>query len=234
MSDSPRPIPELDGGPHDVEYFFDPGCPFAWQTSVWIRRVMALRGITVGWRFISLRFANEDDPNQPPEMVEAQERGLRYHRICAATREKLGNDAVGSLYKAWGERYWYTPGDGDLLNRLATSAQRVDPAEILQSLNLPDALLEAADDDSWDGVIRAETDEAFRRTGRDVGTPIITYGPPDGNSLFGPVISSVPDDDRALEFYDALRTLADVPEFSELKRSDRAPLDLPLFADLEA
>src|SRR3546814_4431343 len=92
MSDSPRPIPELDGGPHDVEYFFDPGCPFAWQTSVWIRRVMALRGITVGWRFISLRFANEDDPNQPPEMVEAQERGLRYHRICAATREKLRSE----------------------------------------------------------------------------------------------------------------------------------------------
>src|SRR3546814_4486362 len=145
---------------------------------------MAVRGIPGGGRFSELRHANEDDPNQPPEMVEAQGRGLRYHRICAATREKLGNDAVGSLYKAWGELYWYTPGDGDLLNRLATSAQRLDPAELLQSLNLPDALLEAADDDSWDGVIRAETDAAFRLTGRDFGTPIITSVPPDVNSLF--------------------------------------------------
>ena len=52
-------IPELDDGPHDIEFFFDPGCPFAWQTSVWIRRVAELRGITIGWRFISLRFINE-------------------------------------------------------------------------------------------------------------------------------------------------------------------------------
>src|SRR3546814_16810146 len=96
MSDSPRPIPELDGGPHDVEYFFDPGCPFAWQTSVWIRRVMALRGLPVGWRFISLRFANEDAPNQPPELVEAPARGLTDHPIPAAPREQTSTHAVGN------------------------------------------------------------------------------------------------------------------------------------------
>src|SRR3546814_12009405 len=140
MSAAPPPIHGLDGGPHDVKYFFDPGCPFGWQTSVWIRRVMALRRITVSCRFISLRFANEDDPNQPPEMVEAQERGLRYPRICAATRETLGNDAVGSLSKAWGERYWSTPGAGDMLPRLATSAQRGAPAQLPQSPTLPDHL----------------------------------------------------------------------------------------------
>ena len=49
-----------------------------------------------------------------------------------------------------------------------------------------------------------------------------------GNSLFGPVISEVPDDEQALAFYDALRTFADFDGFSELKRTDRPPLDLPL------
>ena len=58
--------------------------------------------------------------------------------------------------------------------------------------------LAAADDEAWDAVIRAESDEAFRRTGPDVGTPIITYDPPPGNSLFGPVISSMPDDDETV------------------------------------
>ena len=224
------PIAEIPGGPYDLEYFFDPGCPFAWQTSVWIRRVQELKGITIGWRFISLKFINEDK-ELPEAMLEAQGRGLRYHRICAAARAELGNDAVGALYKAWGERYWYTPTEAtDFLERFKETADRIDPAEILADLGLPESLLAAADDDSWDALIRAESDEAFRRTGDDVGTPIITYDPPHGNSLFGPVISSIPDDEQAVAFYDALRTFVDFPAFSELKRSNRANLDLPLFA----
>ncbi|HVF15018.1 MAG TPA: hypothetical protein VM942_10485 [Acidimicrobiales bacterium] len=115
--------------------------------------------------------------------------------------------------------------------RLSLTAKRMDPAEIVRSLGLPDALLDAADDPSWDALIRAESDEALRRTGPDVGTPIITCDPPTGNSLFGPVISVVPDDETALAFYDALRTFVDFSGFSELKRMDRAPIDLPLLRD---
>lgn len=231
MADQTRRIPPLDGRSHDIEFFFDPGCPFAWQTSQWIRRVIDLRGIEVGWRFASLRFLNEG-ADQPPELTDAQEFGLRYHRICAAAREHFGNDAVGVLYRAWGERYWYATAEGELGERLADRARRVDPGEIVTAVGLHPSLLAAAEDTSWDRVIRAETDEAIRRTGPEVGTPIITYDPPDGNSLFGPVISEVPDDETALAFYDALRTLADVRAFSELKRTDRAPLDLPLLAEV--
>ena len=96
-SASPPAIAELDGGPYDIEFFFDPACPFAWQTSVWIRRVQELRGIRVGWRFISLKIINEEK-ELPDTMREAHRRGLRYHRICAAARAELGNDAVGDLY----------------------------------------------------------------------------------------------------------------------------------------
>jgi hypothetical protein len=227
---APHQVAELTGGPYDVEFFFDPGCPFAWQTSVWIRRVADLRGIKIGWRFISLRFVNED-ADLAPDRIEAQERGLRYHRICAGARQQFGNEVVGALYRAWGERYWYVPAKGELMDRLAESAKAVDPAEILRSLGLPEALLEAADDDASDGLIRAETDEALRRTGANLGTPIITYDPPAGNSFFGPVISAVPDDDTAVALYDALRTVATFSGFSELKRTQRPPLDLPIFAD---
>ena len=220
--------PELAGGPHDVEYFFDPGCPFAWQTSVWMRRVAELRGVRIGWRFISLRFLNEGEERQPAEMVEAQTVGLRFHRVCAAARERFGNETVGELYRAWGERYWYAEADGELLHRVGTAARSIDPAEVIASLGLPADLLDAADDASIDALIRAETDEAVRRAGPGVGTPIITYLP-GGSSLFGPVISEVPDDELALRLYDALRTFADFEGFSELKRTHRPPLDLPLF-----
>jgi 2-hydroxychromene-2-carboxylate isomerase len=222
-------IDDLPGGPHDVEYFFDPGCPFAWQTSVWMRKVAEQRGVRVGWRFISLRMVNEGK-EQPPELTEAQERCRRFHRICVAARERCGNEVVGELYRAWGERYWYEPGEGELWGRMAAAARRLDPAEVLAALDLPADLVEAADDEGRDHVLRAETEEAFRRTGPDVGTPIITYGPPDGNSFFGPVISDVPEGEDVVRLYDALRTLADLRGFSELKRTDRRPPDLPLLA----
>ncbi len=223
-----RPLPELPGGPYDIEFFFDPGCPFAWQTSVWIRRVQELREITIGWRFISLKHINEGK-DLPDEIRLSHERSRRVHRICAAARSQFGNDAVADLYRAWGEHYWYrSPPGTDGLARIAEAARSTDPAVAIAEAGLPASLLEAADDPSWDDVLRAESDEAFRRTGPDVGTPIITYDPPTGNSLFGPIISDVPDDEQALAFYDALRTFVDFPAFSELKRSNRAPLNLPL------
>jgi 2-hydroxychromene-2-carboxylate isomerase len=221
-------IPELPGGPYDVEYFFDPGCPFAWQTSVWMRRVADLRGVRIGWRFISLRFLNERNADQPPEMVEPQQVGLRFHRVCAAARNRFGNEAVGDLYRAWGERYWYGEAEGELLDRVVAAARAIDVADVVAAAGVPIELLDAADDESLDVLIRAETDEALRRTGPDVGTPIITYLP-EGTSLFGPVISEVPDDDRSIRFYEALRAFADFEGFSELKRTERPPLDLPLF-----
>jgi hypothetical protein len=223
-------VPDIPGGPFDLEFFFDPGCPFAWLTSVWARRVAELRDVSIGWRFISLRFINEDK-DLPEGMRKAQEKGLRYHRLCAAARAELGNDAVGDLYWAYGERFWYRAGAGDVRERLHAAGAATDPREIVAALGLPPELLAHLDDESWDPLIRAESDEAFRRTGPDVGTPIISFSPPHGNSLFGPVISSVPDDETSLALYDAMRVLGDFPGFSELKRSARAAIDLPIFTD---
>ena len=220
-------ITDIEGGPYDIEFFFDPGCPFAWLTSVWLRRVAQLRELQIGWRFISLKFLNETK-ELPEAMVKAQTRGLGFLRVCAAARAQFGNEVVGDLYRAWGEAFWYDTPDGDFLERIGTMAERVTPQGIVKSLDLPEDLASAKSDAEWDVTIRGETDEAIRRTGADVGTPIITYDPPLGNSLFGPVISSIPDDATGLAFYDAMRTFVDFPEFSELKRSNRAAIDLPL------
>ena len=44
----------------DVEFFWDPVCPWAWITSRWVVEVAEQRGLDVDWRFICLRIVNEE------------------------------------------------------------------------------------------------------------------------------------------------------------------------------
>ena len=71
--------------------------------------------------------------------------------------------------------------------------------------------------------IAGETELAFARTGRDVGTPIITFHPGASTeaSFFGPVISSIPRGDAALRLWDAIEVIATTSGMAELKRSIR-------------
>lgn len=66
-------------------------------------------------------------------------------------------------------------------------------------------------------------------TGKDVGTPIIHFGPPAGVAFFGPVISRLPEEDSALELWDHVVGLARFPGFAELKRSLREQPQLAAF-----
>ena len=63
----------------DVHFYFDPVCPFCWMTSKWLRIVADQRGLTVDWRFISLRVLNahvDYDAQFPPEYEAGHTAGL--------------------------------------------------------------------------------------------------------------------------------------------------------------
>lgn len=217
---------------YHLEFFFDPVCPFAWQTSRWVRQVQGLRHLDVRWRFICLRIVNEDRYDSiPPSFKAGHEQGRALLRVCAAARDVYGDEPVGRLYEAFGEVLWMRerpPGDPSFDATMKALAGDVDVAGILASLDLPTVLAREVDNDEWDAVLRAETELALSRTGPDVGTPILSFDPPNGNSFFGPVISTLPRDDEALDLFEAVQTLARFGTFSELKRSNRPPLDLPL------
>jgi hypothetical protein len=104
--------------------------------------------------------------------------------------------------------------------------------EVLQAIGLSAAFAMAADDPSWDAELDAETALALSRTGRDVGTPIITFAPPDGVSFFGPVISRIPSDEEAVPLWNAVITLATFPGFAEMKRSLREAPQLRILGNL--
>ena len=206
----------------DLEFFFDPVCPWAWITSRWVAEVQALRDYKVQWRFISLRFLNEDKMDytaMPEGYREIHHAGTHGLRVAALARETEGNDAVSAFYTALGT---------SLHNRSERVAMVADTrahlASVLGEAGLPGEWAAAWEDDSRDGLIRSETELALARTGKDVGTPILTFRPgaPDEGSFFGPVISTIPRGDDAVKLWDAVETLATTSGMAELKRSLRA------------
>jgi hypothetical protein len=205
----------------DIEFFWDPVCPFAWITSRWVEKVAAQTGFRVDWRFISLRLLNKDKDYAtefPPGYEEGHTAGLRMLRVAAAIRNDLGREPLGSLVSAFGSSYWDQPRGSGMRDHLGTTAHAV---EVLTAAGLSADYAEALDDTSWDQLLDAETELALGRTGRDVGTPIITFRPPDGLSFFGPVISRIPSDEQAVPLWEAVTTLASFPGFAEMKRSLR-------------
>jgi 2-hydroxychromene-2-carboxylate isomerase len=218
----------------DVNFYFDPVCPFAWMTSKWVRLVQAQRDYTVDWRFISLRLINAEvdyDAHFPPEYEAGHTAGLRLLRVAARARAEHGREAVGPLYAALGAHIFDTPPDPDRDAKSDAGRRGTHEfvAPILTEVGLPVDLAEALDDSSWDAEIQRETDEALSLTGKDVGTPIIHFEPPTGVAFFGPVISRLPDEDSAGELWDHVVGLARFPGFAELKRSLR---ELPQLAAL--
>jgi len=214
----------------DVRFYFDPVCPFAWLTSKWVRIVADRRGYAVDWRFISLRMLNADvdyAAHFPPRYEQGHTAGLRLLRVAAAARAAHGAGVIGPLYERMGahnfdqapDRSLYLP-DRDYRG----TAGYVEP--MLVEAGLPTSLSGALDDASLDAIIRAETDEALALAGKDVGTPILQFGPPDGMAFFGPVISRLPDGDDAERLWDHVVGLASFGGFAELKRSLREPPQL--------
>lgn len=206
----------------DLEFFFDPVCPWAWITSRWVTEVQQLRSYDVQWRFISLRVLNEEkmDYSKMPEgYKEVHAAGTQGLRVAARARAERGNDAVATVYTALGT---------SLHNREERSLMVADAvshiAVLLNAAGLPAEWAQSAHDESFDALIRTETELALERTGKDVGTPILTFHPGKASeaSFFGPVVSSIPRGEEALKLWDAVETLATTSGVAELKRSLRA------------
>jgi 2-hydroxychromene-2-carboxylate isomerase len=217
---------------YDIEFFWDPVCPFAWITSRWITKVVAQTGYKVDWRFISLRLLNKEKDYAtefPPNYERGHTAGLRMLRVAAKIRAELGREHMGALYEGYGRAYWDQPKGSGMSRKLGTVAHI---EAVLQAIGLPAEFATAADDTSWDAELDAETALALSRTGRDVGTPIITFAPPDGVSFFGPVISRIPTDEEAVPLWNAVLTLTQFPGFAEIKRSLREAPQLRILGNL--
>jgi predicted DsbA family dithiol-disulfide isomerase len=203
----------------DLDFYFDPVCPWAWITSRWVTNVQQLRNYEVSWKFISLRMVNAERGYAGHEAYEKiHNAGLSALRVASAARAQGGNASVAAVYTALGKAIHVGGRREELVN---------DPKSFLLSIvadaGLPAEVANAFEDSTHDEVIRFETEAALSKTGKDVGTPILTFNPKSGNeaSLFGPVISEAPKGDEAMKLWDAVQTIAE-SGVAEIKRSLRA------------
>ncbi len=224
-----------------VEFFFDPACPFCWQTSKWFRQVGGQVEMQQVWRFISLAMLN--DEMKELDSAGGHNVGHKMLRVAAAAQRDHGAEVVGPLYEEMGNRLWEQapdvagPLEGDELREAMGKHQMrvlADLPAILESVGLPTSLVAAAEDTRYDDELQASTDEAMERTGGNVGTPILAFGEPGGPAFFGPVISKTPSDEDAVKLWDAVTTMTTFDGFAELKRSLRDPLDNGLMNTLNA
>jgi hypothetical protein len=210
----------------DLHFWFDPVCPFSWLTSQWVRSVAAQRDYVVEWRFLSLRLLNRQvdyDTHFPPEAEGSHTAGLQLLRVAAKARAEHGVPAVGPLYASLGEQLWQgAPDDRDLPSRVHPLV-----AASLAECGLSQDLSAALSDSSWDAGLQAETDQALALVGLGVGPPVLHFSPPDGAAFSGPVISRLPEDDRAVELWDSVVALAGFPGFGGLRRAVRESTEVP-------
>jgi 2-hydroxychromene-2-carboxylate isomerase len=214
----------------DLDFHFDPVCPFAWITSRWVTHVQEQRDYDVDWRFISLWMLNEKSIGSDwytPQYRAGHYVGHQGLRIADAIR--LGESdpaAVGRWYTAAGTAIHV---DGFLRDARKRN-EEVDAAAfytgVLKDAGFDVSYVDAIDDESHDDHLRAETELALARAGEDVGTPVLAYRPGTDSemSFFGPVISKAPRGEEAVRLWDAIETLA-ASRVAELKRSFRDDLD---------
>lgn len=199
-----------DHRPPTLELWVDPICPWAWATSRWVDQVVAVRGVDVRWRVMSLSVLNEHRDLDPAARHRMDEAWLPV-RVLTAARLAHGDGAVKPLYDAIGTR-WHLGGRRDL-------AAVVD--ESLVEVGLPAGLAEAGT--TPDTALRADHAAAMAAVGQESGTPVLAVG---GVGFHGPVLSPVPRGEPAGRLWDAIVLLAGVPGFAELSRVRAARADL--------
>ncbi len=202
-----------------VEVFVDPSCPWAWITSRWVKAVAPSRDLAVTWRSFCIEIRDDYGvaPTMPDEFrdaaIAAHALSHRMLRIFEAARAGDGEEAVDTLYTAWGRRF-FTRGtfrDDTLLSE-CLAATGIDPE-----------LIEAADDEKWDAPIGEAMEVAYAFGGPKTQTPTIVVGADPPHGFKGPVIAPAPTGEAAVRLWDAIQVISQEPGFFEITRPRTNP-----------
>ena len=194
----------------NVDFWFDPICPWAWITSRWVLEVAPMRDLDVRWHVMSLSVLNEgrDLPDNYRERMAAAWGPVR---VLIAAQQRYGDVILLPLYTAFGQRF----------HLQQAPIERAIIESALQACELPVDMADAMTSSDYDAALRASHQDGIERVGLEVGTPIISVN---GSSFFGPVVTPMPRGEAAARLWDGFVLMAATDGFFELKRTrDRRP-----------
>ena len=193
--------------PTQVDFWFDPLCPWAWITSRWMLEVEQVRPVETRWHVMSLAVLNENKDDLPEHYQELMAQGVGpgpgLHRGGAEVRRR-------------GPSARSTPRIGTRFHDEKAERNRATIEAALADAGLPADLADAMDSTDYDQAVRASHKDGIDRVGYDVGTPVIAVG---DLAIFGPVVSPIPRGEAAARLWDGVMLIAGTDGFFELKRS---------------
>ena len=207
----------MSGDRVNVDFWFDPVCPYSWIGSRWLLEVEQCRPVDVRWHVMSLYLLNEhrtDDPSYLDYLREVSGAA----RVATAAAYRFGSDVLRELYSGFGEvifDHW----------RYATRDEcREAMRAALVRARLPLDLVESFDTTEYDGELRRSHLTAMAAVGDEGGTPSTALN---GVAFSGPVLSSIPRGEDATRIFDGCLLLTGFHDFFEIKRTRTAE---PVFA----
>jgi len=190
--------------PDSVDFHFDLMCPYAYQTSLWIREVRRLTGLEINWRFFSLEEVNRVEGKKHPWEREWSY-GWSMMRIGALLRRSNMDDL---------DRWYASAGKALHVDGLKPHVPEVAKS-LLQELDLDPGLVdEAIQDSTTSDEVMAEHKKVIDAGG--YGVPTLFFA--DGQCLFGPVLIDPPVGDDAVKLWDSVVAWTKFPHLYELQR----------------
>ncbi|MCL2736137.1 MAG: DsbA family protein [Propionibacteriaceae bacterium] len=191
----------------DVDFWFDPYCPWAWMASRWMLDVEKVRDVTVRFHVMSLAVLNEGRDDLPEDYKERMSTQAWYGaRASIAVEQRYGQETLREFYTALGTRYHIhdEPREPDTVRAALTD------------LGLDASIADDCVTTRVDDAMRISHHGGMDPVGTDVGTPVIRIG---DMSIFGPVVSPAPKGEEAGRLFDGVRAVMAYPGFFELKRT---------------
>jgi predicted DsbA family dithiol-disulfide isomerase len=190
--------------PTPVRLWVDPGCPWAWQGAVWLRRLAEAGVVELDWRIFSLEL-NSSELGAP--FWEACKRHGESLVTLALARREGGEEAFDALYRELGRS-------------LHDEKQEPSPEIVRASAavaGMSDLVDRAISMSELTDVVRQEFLDARHES--VFGVP--TLGIADLKVVYGPVFALAPNGDEAERLWEHTLWMAERPDFFEMKRWPR-------------